>query len=103
MIKFAPYNFFTDPLNNDTDNDGFSDGDEIYIYHTNPLIPNNGDDDIETPLYKEAWFWSAIWATGTLGFGIFGYIRKMKKTPKGTIKKLPKLKRKSRKSKKPKN
>ena len=38
------FNSFTDPLNNDTDDDGLTDGDEIFNTSTNPLIPDLDED-----------------------------------------------------------
>jgi hypothetical protein len=32
--------YHTGPLNQDSDNDDISDGDEVKRYHTNPLVPN---------------------------------------------------------------
>ena len=36
----------TDPHNPDTDGDGLSDGDEVNIYHTNPLVADTDGDGI---------------------------------------------------------
>jgi hypothetical protein len=36
----------TDPHNPDTDGDGLSDGDEVHIYHTNPLVVDTDGDGI---------------------------------------------------------
>jgi hypothetical protein len=36
----------TDPHNADTDGDGLRDGDEVNIYHTNPLVPDTDGDGV---------------------------------------------------------
>ena len=37
----------TDPLSQDTDNDGLTDYEEIFIYNTNPVIPDTDGDGLE--------------------------------------------------------
>ena len=41
---------FTETNNNDTDNDGLSDGDEVNIHSTDPLTPEN-DSDLDGVLW----------------------------------------------------
>ncbi len=36
----------TDPMNPDTDGDGLTDGDEINVYHTNPLLADSDNDGV---------------------------------------------------------
>lgn len=37
----------TDPLSQDTDNDGLTDYEEIFVYNTNPVIPDTDGDELE--------------------------------------------------------
>ncbi|MFC4992844.1 PA14 domain-containing protein [Rubritalea tangerina] len=42
----AEYLAGTDPNNADTDGDGISDGDEVYVYGTNPLVADASDEQV---------------------------------------------------------
>ncbi len=44
VTNIEEQNFGTDPLNSDTDRDGIADGDELYVYYTNPLIEDSDGD-----------------------------------------------------------
>jgi hypothetical protein len=45
LTTIDEYNFGTDPLLNDTDQDGLADGDELFIYYTDP---KTDDSDVDT-------------------------------------------------------
>jgi Bacterial TSP3 repeat len=47
MTNIDEYNFQTDPLNSDTDFDGFADGDEVKIYYTDPAKKDSDNDTYE--------------------------------------------------------
>lgn len=38
--------YFTDPLDTDTDDDGLTDGDEVLVYHTDPLSTDSDHDQV---------------------------------------------------------
>ena len=44
VSNIEEYNFGLDPLSPDTDNDGIADGDELYIYYTNPSVVDSDAD-----------------------------------------------------------
>jgi hypothetical protein len=46
LTNLEEYYNNTDPLNNDTDDDGLSDGEEVKIYRTDPLDPDYDDDGL---------------------------------------------------------
>jgi hypothetical protein len=47
LTNIDEYNFQTDPLNSDTDLDGFADGDEVHIYYTDPTKKDSDNDTYE--------------------------------------------------------
>jgi hypothetical protein len=46
LTNLEEYQAGTDPNNPDTDGDGLSDGDEVHVYHTNPLLWDTDGDGI---------------------------------------------------------
>jgi hypothetical protein len=46
LTNLEEYQLGTDPNNPDTDGDGLSDGDEVHLYHTNPLLWDTDGDGI---------------------------------------------------------
>ncbi len=46
LTNLEEYQNGTDPHNPDTDGDGLSDGDEVHVYHTNPLLWDTDGDGI---------------------------------------------------------
>jgi hypothetical protein len=46
LTNLEEYQQGTDPNNPDTDGDGLSDGDEVHVYHTNPLLWDTDGDGI---------------------------------------------------------
>jgi hypothetical protein len=46
LVNLDEYNYDIDPLNDDTDNDGISDGNEIKIYLTNPKESDSDNDKV---------------------------------------------------------
>jgi hypothetical protein len=46
LTNLEEYQVGTDPNNPDTDGDGLSDGDEVHVYHTNPLLWDTDGDGI---------------------------------------------------------
>jgi hypothetical protein len=46
LTNLEEYRAGTDPNNPDTDGDGLSDGDEVHVYHTNPLLWDTDGDGI---------------------------------------------------------
>ncbi len=46
LTNLEEYQLGTDPHNRDTDGDGLSDGDEVHLYHTNPLLYDTDGDGI---------------------------------------------------------
>jgi hypothetical protein len=46
LTNLEEYQHGTDPHNPDTDGDGLSDGDEVHVYHTNPLLWDTDGDGI---------------------------------------------------------
>jgi hypothetical protein len=46
LTNLEEYQLGTDPHNADTDGDGLSDGDEVHVYHTNPLLYDTDGDGI---------------------------------------------------------
>ncbi|HLX09823.1 MAG TPA: Ig-like domain-containing protein [Thermoanaerobaculia bacterium] len=46
LTNLEEYQNGTDPQNPDTDGDGLSDGDEVHVYHTNPLLWDTDGDGI---------------------------------------------------------
>lgn len=46
LTNLQEFQLGTDPNNPDTDSDGLSDGDEVMIYHTNPLLADTDGDGI---------------------------------------------------------
>jgi hypothetical protein len=46
LTNLEEYQAGTDPHNPDTDGDGLSDGDEVHVYHTNPLLWDTDGDGI---------------------------------------------------------
>ena len=46
LTNLEEYQNGTDPHNPDTDGDGLSDGDEVHVYHTNPLLWDSDGDGI---------------------------------------------------------
>jgi Bacterial TSP3 repeat len=47
LLNIEEYNFQTDPLSPDTDNDGISDGDETKVYYTDPTRKDSDNDTYE--------------------------------------------------------
>ena len=47
LLNIEEFNFQTDPLNPDTDNDGFADGDEVKVYYTDPTKKDSDNDTYE--------------------------------------------------------
>ncbi len=46
LTNLEEYQLGTDPHNPDTDGDGLKDGDEVHLYHTNPLLYDTDGDGI---------------------------------------------------------
>lgn len=46
LSNLDEYNYDTDPQNDDTDTDGISDGNEIYIYYTSPRLKDSDRDGV---------------------------------------------------------
>lgn len=46
LSNLDEYNYDTDPQNDDTDSDGISDGNEIYIYQTSPKLKDSDRDGV---------------------------------------------------------
>ncbi len=44
VSNIEEYNFGLDPLDPDTDSDGIADGDELYVYHTSPVVKDSDGD-----------------------------------------------------------
>jgi hypothetical protein len=47
LSNIDEYNYNTDPLDEDTDNDGISDGNEVYVYFSHPRLTDSDEDGDE--------------------------------------------------------